>query len=86
MKKLTFSLPQDLALWLNGYAAARAVTPSRALSDILIEKRASRAKESQELSAAQEAFDKILQSKSFLELSKQISVSKNKSMNIDPKS
>ena len=49
MIRITVCLPADLALWLNGMAGARSVSRSRALSDILIEKRARFAKESEEL-------------------------------------
>ena len=51
MLRITVCLPADLALWLGGMAGARGVSRSRALSDILIEKRARFAKESEELEA-----------------------------------
>ena len=51
MIRISVCLPADLALWLNGMAGARGVSRSRALSDILIEKRARLAKESEELEA-----------------------------------
>lgn len=51
MTRITVCLPADLALWLKGMAAARKISRSRALSDILVEKRARFAKESEELQA-----------------------------------
>ena len=49
MPRITVCLPADLALWLNGMAAARRLSRSRVLSDILVEQRARFAKESEEL-------------------------------------
>ena len=72
MTKITISLPTDLALWISGYAACRKLSCSRALSDILIEKRASISREAEELSIAQEAFERVTQTKTFLEFSKEI--------------
>ena len=76
MTRITLCLPEDCADWLSGYAACRKVSPSRVVSDLLLDKRATLSQEVTELSLAQEAFERILQSKSFLELSKQIPVPK----------
>jgi len=41
MIRATFTIPDDLWMWLRGYAAARKVSRSRVVSDLLIEKRVS---------------------------------------------
>ena len=58
MIRITVCLPADLALWLGGMAAARRISRSRALSDILIEKRARFAKESEELNVVLDHFSR----------------------------
>ena len=58
MIRITVCLPADLALWLNGMAAARRLSRSRALSDILIEKRTRFAKESEELNVVLDRFSR----------------------------
>lgn len=59
MTRMTISLPEDTALWLNGYACARKVSRSRVISDLLIEKRATLTKEAEELHSLQPFLDRL---------------------------
>ena len=78
MGKMTIDLSQDLTRWLSEYAKLIGVSPSQAISDILIEKQIALLKGDQELSVVQEVLERITKSKSFLELSKQISARRKK--------
>ena len=51
MAKITINLSEDIALWLKGYAASRKLSPSRTVSDLLIEKRACLSQQAKELHA-----------------------------------
>ena len=51
MTPITLRLPDGIALWIKGCAAAQKITPSRAVSILCLEQRARFAKQSQERQA-----------------------------------
>lgn len=53
MTRATFTIPTDLWVWLRGYAAARRLSRSRTLCDILTEKRLALAAEARESQGVQ---------------------------------
>jgi hypothetical protein len=48
MTRASFTIPEDLWRWLAGYAASRGVSRSRALCDVLVEKRTALARQARE--------------------------------------
>jgi len=84
MRNRDLFLSDNLARWLSAYAKLIGVSPSQAISDIIIEKQIALLRGEQELSVVQEVLERITKSKSFLELSKQISARRMK-LNIPEK-
>lgn len=54
MTRLTLVLPTDVAVWLRGYAAARGVSPSRCVRDLLVKPRATLAQAAKDHAVLQE--------------------------------
>jgi len=53
LARQSFTIPQDILLWLKAYAASRGVSVSRAMTDLVTEKKAELKAEARERSPIQ---------------------------------